>query len=478
LRAVTTVRTRFAPSPTGYLHLGGARTALFNYLYARRHGGVFVLRIEDTDRERSTQEYVDAILESLDWLGLDYDEGPFFQSKRGDLYERRVSELLAGGNAYWCTCRAEEVEAKRQRALAEGRKPVYDRTCRERWGASRPSEPAAVRFKSPAFGSTVVEDMVRGSVAFDNSELDDFIIVRSDGAPTFHLVVVLDDIDMGITHILRGEDHLTNTPRQVNIFRALGAKPPRYGHLPLIVGTDRARLSKRHGATAVGAYRDLGFLPNAVVNYLARLGWSHGDSEIFTREELIQAFDIEGIGKSAAAFDLEKFAWVNAQHIKSMTDADLAAALVPVLKERGVGESAEKLIPVVHLLKERARTLTELADQAWYFVSDDVRYDAEAVAKFMSGEQLAHLRALTDELAGVHDWGHDAIQAAFKSLCERLGLKLGKLAQPARVALTGSTASPGIFEVCEVLGKERTLARIVGACDAAEAGRLPAAVPA
>jgi len=435
---------------------------------------VFVLRIEDTDRERSTQEYVDAILTSLAWLGLDYDEGPFFQSRRGDLYERRIKELLEGGNAYWCTCSADEVEAKRQRALAEGRKPVYDRTCRERWGTARPSEPAAVRFKSPAFGSTVVEDMVRGSVAFDTGELDDFVIVRSDGSPTFHLVVVLDDMDMGITHILRGEDHLTNTPRQVNIFRALGARPPRYGHLPLIVGADRARLSKRHGATAVGAYRELGFLPDAVVNYLARLGWSSGDREIFTRDELIQAFDIEDIGKSAAAFDMEKFAWVNAQHMKNTADPNLAAALVPLLKERGVDETAEALVPVVHVLKERARTLIELADQAWYFISDDVRYDAAAVAKFLSGEQLAQLRVLAEELSRVENWRHDDIATAFRVVVERLGLKLGKLAQPARVALTGSTASPGIFEVCEVLGKERTLSRILSACDAAEAGRLAA----
>jgi glutamyl-tRNA synthetase len=470
-----TVRTRFAPSPTGFLHLGGARTALFNYLFARRHGGVFVLRIEDTDRERSTDEYVSAILDSLAWLGLEHDEGPFFQSRRYDFYARRVGELIDRGHAYWCTCSAEEVEAKRQRAQAEGRKPVYDRTCRERWGREKPAPFSAVRFKSPLAGSTVVEDMVRGAVVFENAELDDFVIVRSDGTPTFHLVVVLDDIDMGITHILRGEDHLTNTPRQVNIFRALDATPPRYGHLPLIVGTDRARLSKRHGATAVGAYRDLGFLPDAVVNYLARLGWSCGDREVFTRAELIAAFDIEGIGKSAAAFDLEKFTWVNAQHMKEMSNEALATAVVPYLETRGARAETATLIGVVGLLKERARTLVELADQAWCFVSDDVSYDAAAVVKFVSGDQLGYLRELASALAAATSWDAAGIEEVFRAVTDRLGLKLGKVAQPARVALTGSTASPGIFEVCEALGKERTVARIRSACERAEAGSLASA---
>jgi glutamyl-tRNA synthetase len=457
------VRTRFAPSPTGFLHLGGARTALFNYLFARRQGGKFVLRIEDTDRERSRPEYVDAILESLQWLELEHDEGPFFQSRRQDVYDRRVAELLASGHAYWCFCSAEEVEAKRQRAQAEGRKPVYDRTCRELGRAPGEGERAAVRFKSPLAGTTVVDDMVRGSVAFDNAELDDFVIVRSDGTPTFHLVVVIDDVEMGITHILRGEDHLTNTPRQLGIFKALGAELPRYGHLPLIVGADRARLSKRHGATAVGAYRELGYLPEAAVNYFARLGWSHGDQEIFSRDELIAAFDVEGINKSAAAFDLEKFTWVNAQHLKAKSDAQLAVAVRPFLPEGHRAEiSAELLARVCGLLKERARTLVELAQQASYFVSDEVRYDPDAVDKFLSNDQLEHLRALADALERVDSWSHEGIEAAFRDVVERRGLKLGKLAQPARVALTGGTASPGIFEVCEVLGKRRTIERIRG----------------
>jgi len=469
------IRTRFAPSPTGFLHLGGARTALFNYLYARQSGGAFVLRIEDTDRERSKTEYTDAILDSLKWLGLDYDEGPYFQSRRGELYERRVGELIASGHAYWCTCTTEEVEAKRQAAQAEGRKPVYDRTCRGRHGTARPSAPAVVRFASPLAGTTVVDDMVRGRVVFENVELDDFVIVRSDGTPTFHLVVVLDDIDMGITHILRGEDHLTNTPRQQNIFLALGAEPPRYGHLPLIVGLDRARLSKRHGATAVGAYRELGFLPGAVVNYLARLGWSHGDQEIFSRDELIAAFRVDGINKSAAAFDLEKFTWVNTQHMKAMSDDALAKATTPYLAELGTkGVDHGLLVRVVALLKERAKTLVELAEQARIFVTDDVRYDAAAVAKVLNPEGLGIVGKLAEALAAASAWEVPAIEAVFRELGDQLGQKLGKIAQPARVALTGSTASPGIFEVCEVLGRERTIARLRHAADLGARGTLAA----
>jgi glutamyl-tRNA synthetase len=440
---------------------------LFNYLFARRHSGSFVLRIEDTDRERSTPEYTDAILEGLDWLELDHDEGPFFQSRRDDLYRKRVAELLASGHAYWCFCSAEAVEAKRKQAQAEGRTPVYDRTCRDLGRAPDEGEAAVVRFKSPVAGTTVVDDMVRGSVAFENAELDDFVIVRSDGTPTFHLVVVLDDIDMRITHILRGEDHLTNTPRQMGIFRALGAEPPRYGHLPLIVGTDRARLSKRHGATFVGAYREMGFLPEAMLNYLARLGWSHGDKEIFTRDELVAVFDVEGINKSAAAFDMEKFTWVNAQHLKAKDDAQLAVAVRPFLGAGGASADrlpAEQLTRVCGLLKERARTLAELAEQAVYLISDDVRYDPAAVEKFLSGDQREHLCTLAAELEPVDPWTTVNIESAFRTVIERLGVKLGKLAQPARVALTGGTVSPGIFEVAELLGKQRTLARIRTAC--------------
>jgi glutamyl-tRNA synthetase len=479
---MSTVRTRFAPSPTGYLHLGGARTALFNWLFARHHGGSFVLRIEDTDRERSEDRFVDAILEGLRWLELDYDEGPFFQSRRLDLYAERTRQLLESGDAYHCYCSAEQLEEKRVAAQAAGHRPVYDRTCRDLRRRPQLGEKPVIRLRCPTSGETVIDDMVRGHVLFDNAELDDLILVRSDGSPTFHLTVVVDDIEMGITHVLRGEDHLTNTPRQVQIYRGLGAKPPRYGHLSLIVGTDRARLSKRHGATAVSAYREMGFLPEAVINYLARLGWSHGDQEIFTREQLVNAFDVAAVNRAAAAFDMEKFAWVNSQHMKMVDDDTLAAALAPYVASTGAPEwPGEYLRRIVVLLRERARTLVELVAQARVFVSDDLRYDARAVAKFLGETERRHIEALGAELATVDSWETATIEAAFHRVIEHAGLKLGKLAQPVRVALTGGTVSPGIFEVCAILGKERTLARLSTAVAGARDGTLPfaeASVPA
>ncbi len=470
------VRTRFAPSPTGFLHLGGARTALFNWLYARHQGGVFVLRIEDTDRERSEDRYVDAILDGLAWLGLDYDEGPHFQSRRFDVYAERTRRLLDAGHAYYCYCSAESLAAKRAAAQAEGRRLVYDRTCRDLGRRPAPGETPVVRLKCPISGRTAVDDMVRGHVVFENAELDDLILVRSDGTPTFHLCVVVDDIEMGITHVLRGEDHLTNTPRQIQIYRGLGATPPHFGHLSLIVGADRSRLSKRHGATAVSAYRDEGFLPSAVVNYLARLGWSHGDQEIFTPAELVAAFDIESINRSAAAFDMEKFEWVNAQHMKVLDESTLATAVIPDLGGGSANApTVEAVVPVVALLKERARTLVELAAQARVMVGDDVRYDAQAVAKFLGEVERGNIEALMGELTALEHWDHAGIEGAFARVVERSGVKLGKRAQPVRVALTGGTVSPGIYEVCVVLGRERTLARLSAAVEGARAGTLPLA---
>jgi len=437
-----------------------------------------VLRIEDTDRERSEDRFVDAILSGLQWLGIDHDEGPFFQSHRLELYAERTKQLVEAGHAYYCFCSAEELEAKRASAQAAGHRPVYDRRCRDLGRRPMEGERPVVRLRCPLNGETVVDDMVRGHVMFDNAELDDLILVRSDGTPTFHLTVVVDDIAMDITHVLRGEDHLTNTPRQIQIYRGLGAKPPRYGHLSLIVGADRARLSKRHGATAVSAYRDLGFLPEAVVNYLARLGWSHGDQEIFTREELVKTFDVAGVNRAAAAFDMEKFSWVNAQHMKMADDAALATALVPYLTRTGVPEwPLEYLRRVVVLLRERARTLVELAVQAHVFVSDDIRYEANAVAKFLGETERRHVEAVRAELEGVESWETPTIEAAFHAVMERAGLKLGKLAQPVRVALTGTTVSPGIFEVCAILGKERTMARLATATAGARDGTLPLAEP-
>src|SRR5688572_16490629 len=467
------VRTRFAPSPTGHLHIGGARTALFNYLYARHNDGDYVLRIEDTDRERSTDEFTQAILEGLQWLGLAWDEGPFYQSKRGGYYKNIADELLTSGAAYWCFCTAEELDAKRQAAQAEGRHAAYDRTCRRLARKPKPGEAAVVRLAVPEDGQTVVRDVIRGDITFENTELDDFVLVRSDGSPVFHLVNVADDIEMGITHVLRGEDHITNTPRQVQIFRALGATPPVYGHMPLIVGQDRARLSKRHGATSLLAYREMGFLPEATLNYLARLGWSHGDQEIFTLEELVGAFDADAIQKSAAAWDMEKFAWVNAQHMKLRTAAELAALVKPFLPADAVPELGEHYLETaVALVRERARTLVELGEALGPLVRVSVEYDAAAVGKFLGEADRARLRALALEMEAMDSWLAPVIENEIRAFCEGEGIKLGAFAQPLRVALTGGTASPGIFELLHVLGRDRTLARIRTACDAADAGSL------
>jgi glutamyl-tRNA synthetase len=467
------VRTRFAPSPTGHLHIGGARTALFNFLYARHNDGDFVLRIEDTDRERSTDEFTRAILEGLEWLGLAWDEGPFYQSQRADHYKTIVEELLSSGAAYWCFCTPEQLDAKRQAAQAENRSSAYDRTCRSLGRKPESGEAAVVRLAVPQDGQTVIQDVIRGDIVFENRELDDFVLVRSDGSPVFHLVNVADDIEMGITHVLRGEDHITNTPRQVHIFRALGAVPPVYGHMPLIVGQDRARLSKRHGATSLLAYRDLGFLPEATLNYLARLGWSHGDQEIFTVAELIGAFDAHAIHKAAAAWDMEKFAWVNAQHMKMRTAAELAALVKPFLPADAIDELGDRYLETaVALVRERARTLVELGEALGPLVRVSVEYDAAAVGKFLGEADRARLRALVLELEAMDSWTAPVIENGIRAFCEGEGIKLGAIAQPLRVALTGGTASPGIFELCQVLGGERTLTRIRTACDGAESNSL------
>ncbi|HEY2774380.1 MAG TPA: glutamate--tRNA ligase [Candidatus Binatia bacterium] len=467
------IRTRFAPSPTGHLHIGGARTALFNWLFARHHGGSFVLRIEDTDRERSTDEFTAAIIEGLQWLGLTWDDGPIFQSGRGAYYREIVDGLLAKGAAYWCFCSAEDLDARRKVAQEAGRSTAYDRACRHLHRKPEAGQSAIVRLAVPENGRTIVRDLIRGEIVFDHSELDDFVLVRSDGSPVFHLVNVADDIDMGITHVLRGEDHITNTPRQMQIFQALGATPPVYGHMPLIVGQDRARLSKRHGATSLLAYRDLGFLPEATLNYLARLGWSSGDQEIFTLQELVAAFDAGAIHKAAAAWDLEKFAWVNAQHMKNRTAAELAVDVLPFLPADAVdGFDMAWMEKAVALVRERARTLAELSAALGPVVRASVEYDAAAVAKFLGAPERARLRELAGELGTLEPWDAASIENELRAYCEGEGIKLGGIAQPLRVALTGGTASPGIFELCDVLGRDRVLARIRSACDGAEAGTL------
>jgi glutamyl-tRNA synthetase len=465
------IRTRFAPSPTGYLHIGGARTALFNFLFSRHFGGQFILRIEDTDRERSTPEAIGAILDAMKWLALDYDEGPFYQTERYPLYRTKIEELLANGKAYPCTCTAAELDAKRKLAQKEKRRPAYDGTCRPAEGTVQPppkDRPYAVRFRSPRDGSTLVRDLIKGDVVFNNRELDDLIIARSDGTPTYNFCVVVDDIEMSITHIIRGDDHLSNTPRQIQLYEALERQPPQFAHVPLILGTDKARLSKRHGATSVTAYRDMGYFPDAVVNYLVRLAWSHGDQEIFSRQELIEAFTLENVGTSAGVFNPEKFLWVNFQYLKAQPPSELAQEIVPFIAAKGYPIPQDKawLARMVATLQERAKTLVELVDAAHYYLSEDVNFDDKAAKEFLTQEAAAPMASLMQKLAALDDFTAPAIERTFTQTLEEHGLQMGALAQPVRVALTGGTVSPGIHDVIAVLGKERTIRRLQRAIDA------------
>ncbi|HWP64418.1 MAG TPA: glutamate--tRNA ligase [Candidatus Limnocylindria bacterium] len=466
-----TVRTRFAPSPTGYLHIGGARTALFSWLYARHHGGTFVLRIEDTDRARSTPESIQAILDGLAWLGIHWDEGPFYQTQRTALYRAAAERLEASGHTYRCYCTPEELEARRAAALAAGRTPAYDRTCRRRTGTA-PSGPSVLRFRTPLDGTLVIDDIVKGPIHFAHADLDDFVIERADGTPLYNFCVVVDDVDMRITHVIRGDDHVANTPRQALLYQALGATLPRFAHVPLILGLDKTRLSKRHGATAVTAYRDLGFLPDALVNYLVRLGWSHGDQEIFTRAELVQYFTLEQVGRSPAVFNPEKLEWLNGHYMKAMPARELAERAIPYLEAQGTPVPADRglLERAVATLQERARTLVELARMARFYFVDTVDLDPAAAAQHLTSAIAPLLDDVRERLERLDVWTAEALERLVRDVASAHGLKLGKLAQPIRVALTGSTASPGLFEVMEILGREKTLgrldaarARIVGA---------------
>jgi glutamyl-tRNA synthetase len=464
------VRTRFAPSPTGYLHIGGARTALFNYLFARHHAGKFILRIEDTDRERSTPEAIQAILDAMKWLQLDYDEGPFYQAERYPLYKDKIKELLAKGKAYPCTCTPEELDAKRQLAQKEKRKPAYDGACRTAEGVMPvlpTDKPYTIRFRSPREGSTIVNDLIKGAVVFDNRELDDLIIARSDGTPTYNFCVVVDDVDMNITHIIRGDDHLSNTPRQIQLYEALGHDLPQFAHVPLILGTDKARLSKRHGATSVTAYRDMGYYPEAVVNYLVRLAWSYGDQEIFSREELIEKFTLENVGKSAGVFNPEKFLWVNFQYLKSRPVGQLADEIVPYIEAKGypVPKDKQSLQSMIATLQERAKTLTELVDAAHYYLVDEISLDEKAAKKFLTKDTAEPIASLIQKLTALSDFSAASIEQAFTVTLQEKRLSMGQLAQPVRVALTGSTVSPGIHDVIAVLGKVRTIRRLRKALD-------------
>ncbi len=452
--------TRFAPSPTGFLHVGGARTAIFSWLLAKHNQARFVLRVEDTDLQRSTPEATQAILDGLTWLGLDWDDLKY-QSQRTELHNEFIDRLLDSGQAYWCACSAEEVEAMREKARAEGRKPKYDGCCREK--NLGPGKGRVVRLKAPLTGSTDYLDMVKGHISWPNQEMDDMILRRSDGSPTYNLAVVVDDHTMGITHVLRGEDHVANTPRQILIYNALGLTPPAFGHVPMILGPDKKKLSKRHGATSVIEYEKDGILPEAMLNYLARLGWSHGDQEIFSREELIEHFNTEHLGTSAAVFDTAKLHWLNAHYIKEAAPERIAALLLPLLAERGIHTDDIKAIAaVVPLYAPRSKTLVEMADGLDFFLVDDdkLKYDEKAVGKFLKDESKTHLQAIRDGLIALDDFTEETIDNVLTSYLAAHELTFKAIAQPIRVAITGRTNSPGLHETMLGLGREKTIARL------------------
>jgi len=461
---MTQVRVRFAPSPTGFLHIGGVRTALFNWLFARQQKGVFVLRIEDTDQDRSTDESIQAIIEGMKWVGLDWDEGPFRQTERMEIYRSHALALQDNGQAYWCVCKAEELEARRKEAEAKGLSPRYDGRCRT-LGITNPPGDAALRFKAPQEGQIVVDDLIKGKITFDNSAADDLIILRSNGYPTYNFSVVVDDAFMNITHVIRGDDHLTNTPRQIPIFQALGFPVPQFGHLPMILGSDKSRLSKRHGATSIMAYKDMGYLPEAMVNYLVRLGWSHGDQELFTRQELIDKFSWKNVQSSPAVFNPEKLLWINAEYIKTSPSSQVAQALAPLLEQAGLHEqvkavSPEWLAQLVVLVKERAKTLVEMVEWVRPYFGESVVLEEEAAKKFLTPAIAPVLGKLLARFESLPAFSKQVWEESFKKFVEEEGIKMGQIAQPVRVALTGRTASPGLFEVMEVLGRDRTLLRL------------------
>ena len=465
--AFMSVVTRFAPSPTGLLHVGGVRTALFSWLYARRTSGKFILRVEDTDRERSTEEAVRVILEGMEWLGLKADEGPYYQTQRFERYREVIAGMLAAGTAYHCYCTKQELEALREGQIARKEKPRYTGICRART-EPRPGVAPVVRFKNPLTGQVVVNDLVHGPVTFQNSELDDLIIARSDGTPTYNYCVVVDDMDMGITHVIRGDDHLNNTPRQMNMLTALGATPPVYAHVPMILGPDGAKLSKRHGAVSVLQYAEDGYLPDALLNYLVRLGWSHGDQEIFTREEMIAAFDIHDVNKAASAFNPEKLLWLNQQHMVRAAPATLVPYLRSQLQRLGLDSTDQTLLEgVIIVQRERAKTLKEMAQNSRFFFGEQIELDPKAVAKHLAGEESRQLlRTARERLAALTTWESASLHTTLNDLATQLGTGLGKIAQPLRVAVTGTAVSPPIDATLALLGRSRSLARI----DAALAG--------
>jgi glutamyl-tRNA synthetase len=456
--------TRFPPSPTGYLHIGGSRTALFNWLFTKQQGGKFILRIEDTDEERSSDAATQAIIESMKWLGLSWDDGPYFQSRRYDLYNAVIDRLLDSGQAYHCHCSPETLEQKRKEAQSKGLKPKYDGTCRNL--GIGPAPGSVVRLKTPGTGTTAFNDLVKGPIRFANEELDDLIIKRSNGSPTYHLAVVADDIDLGITHVIRGDDHVNNTPRQILIYEALGEPLPCYAHLPMILGPDKTRLSKRHGAMSVLAYRDMGYLPHALLNALARVGWSYGDQEKFSLEEMIEKFSLDHVGKSAGVFNTEKLLDLNAWYIRESSDQFLVEQLIPFLHKLGISDPDQTILrEIVPHLKARSKTLVEMAEGAKFCFQEEMEYEKKGDDKFLKKGVAQLLINLTDALKKTSPFDQEMLEKTFITFLEKNDIKLRKIAQPLRVALTGKTASPGIFEIMQVLGKEKVVNRILKAVD-------------
>lgn len=458
---MSSVVTRFAPSPTGYLHIGGARTALFSWLFARHAGGRFILRIEDTDEVRSTEASVQAILDAMAWLELNWDEGPYYQTQRLDTYREYLGRLQERGAAYYCDCTPEDLAQRREAAKAAGLKPKYDGRCRDRGLGPGPNR--VVRFRCPDAGTTALNDLIKGPIFFENSELDDLVLQRGDGMPTYNFAVVIDDVTMGITHVIRGDDHVNNTPRQILVYEALGERLPYFAHVPMILGQDRARMSKRHGATSVMAYRDMGYLPEALINYLVRLGWSHGDQEVFSREELVRFFSLDTVGKAPSVFNPEKLDWLNGHYIKTRTAESLVPLLEPFLQQRGYPVKpvdTHTLVKAVRTLQPRATKLTDMADAMKFYLVDEVDIDPAAARKFLVPENRPALEKVLGALDAVTHVDEKSLESLFLGVVEELGVKLGKIAQPVRVALTGSTVSPGLFEIMDVLGKETVMKRL------------------
>ncbi|TRX57023.1 glutamate--tRNA ligase [Thalassomonas sp. M1454] len=455
-----TLTTRFAPSPTGYLHVGGARTALYSWLYAKKNGGDFVLRIEDTDLERSTQESVDAIMDGMNWLQLDWNRGPFFQTHCFDRYKEVIQTLLDTGHAYRCYCTPEEVDAMREELKAKGEKPRYNGLWRDRTDYPE-DKPYVIRFKNPLTGSVVIEDMVKGDIEISNEELDDLIIARSDGSPTYNLTVVVDDWDMKITHVVRGDDHVNNTPRQINILKALGAPLPKYAHIPMILGDDGKRLSKRHGAVGVMQYRDDGYLPEALLNYLVRLGWSHGDQEIFSRDEMIELFDLSGCNRAPSAFNTEKLIWVNQHYMKTLDPEYVAEHLAWHMENQGINtENGPALAEIVKIQADRVKTLKEMAEISSYFYQEYTEFDEKAAKKHLRGVAKAPLELVQTKLAALTDWTAPAIHDVINATAEELEVGMGKVGMPLRVAATGGGNSPSLDETLALLEQDQVIVRI------------------